>query len=236
MPVNQFTVRVDRQGKVWYGSEGGLSRYDPSTAAWRTYTESNTGGGLPDNRVRAIAFDSRGNTWAGTFGGGLGLLLSDGETWLEPYTVESNQRRGSGLTTNDITSLFCRVNDEDEEELWIGTWGGGLIRFVKDWTVIQPPEDGDEMLPITAYPNPFRDGDADAGIAFANVPIGSTIEIYSLAGDRIRTIDGPTSEEAPDPAWDLLNERSVVVAGGVYLFLVKSGGDVLHSGKIAYLR
>jgi ligand-binding sensor domain-containing protein len=232
-----YTVRVDPEGIVWFGTQGGMVRYDPVNRQWKVYTAQNTGGGLPDNRVRAIAFDRLGNTWAGTFGGGVGVLLRDGETWLEPYTLANNQRRGSGLTSNEITSFFVRVNSANEEEIWMATWGGGLIRFVKDWRdrpVIGEPE---KLLPVLAYPNPYREGVETGGeIRFARVPVGGNLSIYSLAGDLIRTLDGPAAEDAPDPSWDLRNQEKIPIASGIYLFIVKRNGEVLHSGKIAYVR
>ncbi|MFH1682003.1 MAG: two-component regulator propeller domain-containing protein [Candidatus Eisenbacteria bacterium] len=238
LPTNVlYTVRVGPAGRVWFGTQGGLARHDPSSGQWKVYTAQNTGGGLPDNRVRAIAFDRHGNTWAGTFGGGVGVLLQDGETWLEPWTIQSNQRRGSGLTSNEITSLFVRVNDEDEEEIWMATWGGGIIRFVKDWSdrpVIGEPAG---ILPVLPYPNPYRQGEETADvIRFANVPVGSALAIYDLSGVLVRTIEGRETAQADDPAWDLRNEAKIVVASGVYLFLVKKDGGVLHSGKLAFLR
>jgi streptogramin lyase len=237
MPSNQYTVRADPDGRIWFGSRGGLSRYDPSDDTWKLYTVQNTGGGLPDNRVRAIAFDRQGNAWIGTFGGGLAVLLADGETWLEPWTVESNQRRASGLTTNNITSLSVHVNDEDEEEIWIATWGGGIIRLVKDWSDLPVIEEPAEVPPVYAYPNPYREGEESVGeVSFARAPVGCVIEIYGLAGDRIRSIPGAALETDPDPKWDLKNEDGIGVASGIYVFLVKQQGEVVRTGKLAYLR
>ncbi|MBM3320129.1 MAG: hypothetical protein FJY73_05570 [Candidatus Eisenbacteria bacterium] len=232
-----YTVRVDPAGIVWFGTQGGMVRYDPLSRQWKVYTAQNTGGGLPDNRVRAIAFDRLGNTWAGTFGGGVGVLLRDGDTWLEPYTLANNQRRGSGLTSNEITSFFVRVNSMNEEEIWMATWGGGLIRFVKDWSDRPVIGDPERLLPVLAYPNPYREGEETGGeIRFARVPVGANLSIYSLAGDLIRILDGPAAEDAADPIWDLRNGERIPIASGIYLFIVKKNGEVVHSGKIAYVR
>lgn len=241
LPANAlYTVRADPAGRIWFGTLGGLARYDPATDDWRTYTAAGSGGGLRDNRCRAIAFDRRGNTWVGTFGGGLSVLLADGESWLEPWAVSDNQRRESGLTSDQIMSLFIRENPSTgDEEVWIATWGGGVVRLVVDWTAVDPetPGGSGERPPVIAYPNPYREGEESAeGIAFRNVPVGTRIEIFTLTGEFVKSIDGPIGEGEDDPLWDLTNEYRVFIASGVYLFLVKEGGDVMHRGKIAYLR
>jgi hypothetical protein len=62
------------------------------------------------------------------------------------------------------------------------------------------------------------------------------IEIYGTAGERIRTIPGPAAEGSDDPAWDFTNEDGIGIASGVYVFLVKQRGEVVRTGKLAYLR
>ncbi|MFH1279713.1 MAG: two-component regulator propeller domain-containing protein [Candidatus Eisenbacteria bacterium] len=237
-----YTVRADPRGRIWFGTQGGLSMYDPSSDSWNVYTSAASAGGLRDNRCRAIAFDGRGNTWIGTFGGGLSVLLPDGETWLEPWTVADNQRRGSGITSDQIMSLFIRTNPEtEEEEVWIATWGGGVIRLVVDWTAVDPetPGGAGERPPVVAYPNPYREGEYASsveGVYFLYVPDRATIEIYTLTGEFVKSVDGPISGTDPRYLWDLKNENRVPIASGVYLFLVKENGDVMDRGKIAYLR
>jgi hypothetical protein len=105
---------------------------------------------------------------------------------------------------------------------------------------------------VTVFPNPYKAEAAwDAGklvrdhfLWFANLPRHATIQIYSLAGDQIRSIDfdgdtyrgqgarglfNPATEIGVDPpllsgtvyAWDLITERGQAVAAGLYLFAVK---------------
>ncbi|MBN1826799.1 MAG: hypothetical protein JW958_11090 [Candidatus Eisenbacteria bacterium] len=253
LPDNSnYAIRADDKGNVWVGSFGGLVRFSIPDSIWTVYTEFNTGGSLPDNRVRAIAFDGRGNTWVGTFGGGLACLLADGETWLEPWRVIANSQRGSSLTSDWITSLQIVKNDLDEEEIWISTWGGGICKLVVDWTTADQSDDGNEERRITAYPNPYRWGEetepgcaslSEETVAFHDVASIDTtdgevrIEIYTVTGEPVRTIEEPQGTGAEAVwCWDLRNEENVPVASGVYLFVVKRGDEVYHVGRTAVLR
>jgi ligand-binding sensor domain-containing protein len=75
--------------------------------------------GLPDNQVRALAFDAQGNLWIGAGG----LSKFDGETW----TVSLGK------------SCWCLALDE-QGDLWAGTIGGGLLKFDGEhWTVYEDP-------------------------------------------------------------------------------------------------
>ena len=240
LPSNAlFAVRADHLGRIWFGTQGGLAMLIPASDTWKVFTEQNTGGGLRDSRCRAIDFDDAGNIWVGTFGGGLSVLKPDLENWYEPWTIQDNLRRESGMTSNSIMALDIVRNESNEEEVWIATWGGGAIRFVPDLSDPDTPiEPGpDESPPISVYPNPYRAGEESADfVSFANVPIGGSIEIFTLTGERIRSLEGPTGAEEDDPVWDLRNEESVIVASGIYLYLVKKNGEVYHRGKVAYVR
>ncbi|MFN3134724.1 MAG: two-component regulator propeller domain-containing protein [Candidatus Kryptonium sp.] len=69
--------------------------------------------GLPDNWVYAIAIDSQGNKWIGTWGGGLAKF--DGVNWTVYNTSNS------GLPSNVVYAIAI----DGQGNKWIGT-GGGL--------------------------------------------------------------------------------------------------------------
>jgi ligand-binding sensor domain-containing protein len=56
-----LTIAGDSEGNIWFGTNGGVSRFGNSN--WTSYTESD---GLASNTVYAIAFDSDGSVWFGT--------------------------------------------------------------------------------------------------------------------------------------------------------------------------
>ncbi len=230
------TVRADARGRVWFGANAGLHMFDPGDSTWWGWTEESTDGRLPGNIIRDIGFDRRGNIWVGTFGGGIGVLSPDLTNWFEPYRVQTNLRRGSGLTSDFIMDFHMSVNSEGKDEIWIATFGGGVNRVVPDFEITGPPGGG--AIPLTlAYPNPYVDGEADAeGVAFRDTPAGSVITIHDLSGKLIIEIQGPAFEGGAEPLWDFTNSSRVPVASGTYLFLIKKDGSVLQDGRIAYIR
>ena len=105
------SVFQDRAGHLWFGTEGGVSRYDGQ--AFKNFT---TEDGLAGNWVTSILQDRQGHLWFGTAtqeikGGGVSRY--DGQS-IKTFTTED------GLAHNLVWSIF----QDREGDLWIGTWGG----------------------------------------------------------------------------------------------------------------
>jgi ligand-binding sensor domain-containing protein len=82
--------------------------------------------GLPQNTVKAIAFDRDGFLWVGTQDG---AAVSDGRTWT---TVDMPSRA--------ISNWINTIAATPDGTLYFGTNGGGVCRLVGDtWTVFAPP-------------------------------------------------------------------------------------------------
>ncbi|MFQ6127019.1 MAG: two-component regulator propeller domain-containing protein [Candidatus Heimdallarchaeota archaeon] len=86
----------------------------PQNPEWMNFTIKNTG--LPDNDVRALVIDAHGNTWIGTWGGG--LVRFDGVNWTIANTGNS------GIPSNDVTALAI----DPHGNIWVGT-DYGLAKF-----------------------------------------------------------------------------------------------------------
>jgi ligand-binding sensor domain-containing protein len=71
--------------------------------------------GLAQNHCRAIAKDSRGNIWIGTYEGG--LCRYDGQK-IRTYTVQN------GLSNNFIYDIV----EDDDHNIWVAT-ANGLSKF-----------------------------------------------------------------------------------------------------------
>ncbi len=63
-----LTIVEDDKGILWFGSASGLTKYDG--AVWHDFTGDRYNY-LKDKGIRAIAFDSYGNTWFGTTNSGV---------------------------------------------------------------------------------------------------------------------------------------------------------------------
>ncbi len=75
--------------------------------------------GFGDSSVFAIAQDSTGFMWFGTFDG---LNRYDGHQMI---TFRYDPSKSTSLVDSDISSMLVHSSGE----LWIGTWGGGIYRF-----------------------------------------------------------------------------------------------------------
>lgn len=97
----------DREGSLWIGSEGGISRLLRKDL-W-SYGEAE---GLPDRQVYALAPDGSGGIWAGTVDG-LGHLTfgPDGEPTARTW------RKAQGLPANWVWAVLRSRRGD----LWVGT-------------------------------------------------------------------------------------------------------------------
>ncbi|RRJ85510.1 regulator [Aestuariirhabdus litorea] len=106
--VNEWVygLDVDSQGRVWFGTEGGVSRFDQVSGEWVSWTHQD---GLGAENKDALPFST--NTGLGTRERhDLGVMAAGKETYNPNY-------------------VFALQVAEDQS-VWVGTWGGGVSRFV----------------------------------------------------------------------------------------------------------
>jgi ligand-binding sensor domain-containing protein/serine phosphatase RsbU (regulator of sigma subunit) len=102
---------ADKSGNLWFGTGGGVSRYDGKS--FTSFTEKE---GLGDNTVFSILQDKSGNLWFGT--GGAGVSRYDGKSFTS-FTEKE------GLANNIVLSIIQDKNGN----LWFGTYWGGVSRY-----------------------------------------------------------------------------------------------------------
>lgn len=110
---NIRVIASDGDGGMWLGANG-AGYFDGTT--WSIYKKSDQG--LIGSPVQAIAVDALGRTWFGT-PSGLSILNVDDFF---------NLTKAQGLPTDNILSLLAD-NQDNRNIVWIGTNGGGLLRF-----------------------------------------------------------------------------------------------------------
>ncbi|MCC6133427.1 MAG: protein kinase [Acidobacteria bacterium] len=147
LPQNSANAILQtRDGYLWIGTEEGLVRFDG--VRFTVFDKRNTPA-IRNNFIMALAEDSEGALWIGTFGGGL-VRLRDGA--FESF--------GDDVTGQRIRTLYR----DSKGAIWISTGGGGLSRYqngtftkwrVKDglgsdrvWSVV---EDGKGGILVGTY-------------------------------------------------------------------------------------
>lgn len=112
LPTNKIlSLFIDSRNRIWIGTfNNGLICFDGNE-----FLHFNIKTGLPGNKVRAIKEDKQGRLWIGTDNG----LSAIQDNAL--YVYGKNQ----GLDIKQIYDLAIGPNNE----LWIGTFNMGLIKF-----------------------------------------------------------------------------------------------------------
>ncbi len=126
----------DRQGALWIGSEFGLFRFDTNNSL-KAFTRAD---GFPPAYVTSLAEDSHGVIWAGTALGELRQFtgasfkifrpadsLTDAATLHAAAASDPLSERSRGALSGG--ERFWAMHSDQDGTLWIGTLGGGLLRF-----------------------------------------------------------------------------------------------------------
>ena len=205
LPQNAVhSVLQTRDGYLWVGTKGGLSRFDGvrfTTFDDRDKTQ------LRENEVWDLAESADGTLWIATYGGGLSRL-KDGK-----FTV---------FTTADglINDFLSRVIVDNEGTVWIGT-EGGLSRFRDGRFVNYTMNDGHVNPGIRGL---FSDTDGSIWIG----TIQGAIYRFKDGYVRPQRFDGP----APDgEVWGMVKDRENAIWFATLdgVFRVKDGRSTRYS-------
>jgi signal transduction histidine kinase/streptogramin lyase len=104
-------IAQDAEGAMWFGTDGGLAKYDGRR------TQAIVGGGLTRGRVLALKFDAEGALWIGTEDGATRLVGGEfrqiKETVGHGVTAIITPERGRALMTSDQGVIFdCRIQGD----------------------------------------------------------------------------------------------------------------------------
>jgi hypothetical protein len=88
----------------------------------------------------------------------------------------------------------------------------------------------EDLSDVEAYPNPVIVADGDNAVFFKRVPADASISIFSVAGDLVYEFELSLQDH-----WDLKNSKGGSVAGGIYIFHVRSK-NASGTGKFAIIK
>lgn len=118
-------ITQDLEGKIWFGTRGGVGWYDPLLNSGITGLDQDlqtgrkavgsltTRDGLTHNNVQALMQDREGNFWFGTSGGGVNQY--SGSIWTR-FTLPTD-------------GWILSVMEDRQDNLWFGTSNGGVVRY-----------------------------------------------------------------------------------------------------------
>lgn len=108
-------IYEDSRGRIWIGTDGGgLDLFRPQSGDFRHFRHrEGDSTSISHNSVRAIYEDPKGRLWVGTR---RGLNLFDPESGRSRRFLEEE-------------FIYSAVYMDRNEDLWVGTYGGGLFRL-----------------------------------------------------------------------------------------------------------
>lgn len=112
---------------------------------------------------------------------------------------------------------------------------------IKTTAMQQQPIYRSDLKQVKVVPNPYI---VEAGwelnrneskIQFIHLPSQCKIHIYTLSGDKVRTLvhDNPNTDYE---FWDLLNNSNLKVSYGLYIFVIETDSGEAATGKFVILR
>ena len=127
-----FSIIQDQIGFMWFGTEGGLIRYDGYN--FTTYRSNpHDKNSLAVNSISLLYQDRSGIIWIASWGGGLIAFNPNTGKFLN-FFYDPND--STSISENLIQSIF----EDKAGNLWVGTYGSGLCKLpqanrkVLDWT------------------------------------------------------------------------------------------------------
>lgn len=115
-----YCILQDSKGFLWFGTLGGLYKYDGYT--FKKYIPNiYNNRSISSNIINSIYEDRSGVLWIGTFKG-LNRYNADTDNFIR-YTSDPNN--STSLSNDIVMSIF----EDRSGMLWIGTDGGGLNMF-----------------------------------------------------------------------------------------------------------
>ncbi len=124
-------IAEDKFGNFWIGTySGGLDRFNTLTGKFTSFKhDPNVPSSIGANQVQDIFIDSSSNVWLATFTGGINRfkITNPESSEIKFDHFVNNPSDTCSLCDNRVYTLY----EDREGILWIGTFGGGLDKYIK---------------------------------------------------------------------------------------------------------
>ncbi len=218
---------IDRLGRMWLATRGGLELFDRSTGKFVTYKRKAADPtSIGDDLTQAVFEDRAGNIWIGTYTGGANLL----RTGAKPFHIDYHDPGDAhSLSEDRVTGLAI----DQKQRLWAATVNGLNLREADGgWTrFFHDPSD----------PNSPPSSDF-ASIAIApsgDIWIGSNYDgVYRYDQHRFQSFPIAPTNVAAD-GWQSFTGTQIHAAlpddhGGVWLGARAYGLDYYKDGRFLH--
>ncbi len=214
---NPTVIRFDNRGDLWVGTTYGLNVIVNPDDPLKGGSIRNVFA-LRDFYINDIAVDGANNKWVATKNG-VWVLSPDGTNVLAQYDASN-----SPILSDDVKSIAFDLNSGI---VYFGT-DKGLTSLKTEFG--KPAEN---FTTMKIYPNPFRPG-KDLNVVIDGIVANSTIKIFTISGDLVKTIITPGGKIG---LWDGKDEKGQYVPTGIYIVVVyNEDGTQVGIGKIAVLK
>jgi len=221
--LNVRTLAVDRNNRVWIGTQKGLVVYAGAGSvfdadiydAQPVIIDDN---GIPkkllgEQPVNSIAIDGAENKWFGTDTGGvLGTNPSGSET------LYNFNKDNSPLPSNSVLKIKI---DDSSGKVFFAT-DKGIVAFNSEVAPF-----GETLEEVYAFPNPAKkehDFITIDGRNGSHLPKGTNVKILDISGRLVHETNVDIGQEirGGKVIWNKTNLRGRKVASGVYIVLLTS--------------
>ena len=231
-------IKEDKNGNIWFGSFGGLTKYDPAAGTWQTWNKDD---GFPAESIDNIEFDKNGGIWCGfypdtedasgskPFTGGF-AYFKDGKV-VKSYEYTSAQ--DSNTSAYRLGDVWVRdIAVDAKGGAWIvasGSYGGmkntgGVVWYVS--------EAGGEAMRYTGFDLFGEDAfSTDSELRMVTVDPDGGIW-FGTSKDGIFRVDDPTIIEGKLTLTDKYATATGSWPSGYdNIYSLDFQGDVLYSGS-----
>ena len=191
-------------GSVWFGTEGGLTKFDGTS-----FTNYTVRDGLVSDDVWCLTFDRRGDLWVGTL---QGVSRFDGARFTPFDLPEANPDPTVGVTS---VRMVRSITEDRAGRLWFGTNGGAYVydgRSLRNYNTADGLSDNNVNSIVEDRKGRFWFATHHKGVCYLD---GETFTTVTEA-------DGVVGTEV----WDLFMDR----AGDIW-FPVENSGLYRFNGK-----
>ena len=116
------SILVDRQGRVWVGTYGGLDLYRPDSDSFeRIRHDPRDPKSLGSNRIESLWLGPGGDLWIGTDGAGLDVWQPGSDVFMHHRFDEQDPSSLAG-------DVVRTIHGDSRGNVWLGLYGGGLQR------------------------------------------------------------------------------------------------------------